>query len=180
MKKLIALMIVALFCLTATAATRHIITEHEAALEDGTIWQFSYFVPDLGAIAATNVYLFETPATSEYHFQWEIYSTGGMYMYIYENPTISDTQTESTVYCKNRIDDTASPISMWIEGNFTLGSAGSTIIKEVAVGSGNKAGGVGGSDVGWILAQSEQYYIVLTAITGNPAYTFTLQWHKNE
>lgn len=180
MRKLaVVLVIVALFCVGAVANTRFIVTEHEAALEDGEVWQFSYFVDDLGSIGATNVYLFDTPATEEYHFTWEIYSTGGIYMYIYENPTISDTQTESTMYCKNRIKDTASPIGMWIEGNFTLDSAGSTVIKEVAVGSGNRAGGVGSSDVGWVLAQSEQYYIIFTALTANPAYSITLQWHRD-
>jgi len=98
---------------------------------------------------------------------------------MYENPTISDTQTESTVYCKNRITDIASPISVWTEGNFTLGSTGSTLIMEVAIGSGNKAGGISTSDGGWVLAQGEQYYIVLTALTDNPAYSITLQWHRD-
>lgn len=175
---------IALFCIggaadDANTTTRHTTTEHEAALQDALVWMYSVYNSDLGTAGQTESYLISTPATNKYHFKWQVYATGGVYMYIYEDPTISDTQTESTVYVKNRIYDTASPISVWTSGNFTITDTGSTIIRQAVVAGGNKAGGFGGSDTGWILEQGEQYYILLTAIAANPAYSLALQWHRH-
>jgi len=177
---LVVLALVMVGSITGMAATRHIITPDVAKLFDGTLWQYSFYVADLGSATATNEYLLKTPATGEYHLSWEIYASAGVYMYIYENPTINATQTESTTYCKNRVKDTATTVKVWADGYFTLGSTGSKLIREVMVAGGNKAGGTGSANTGWILAADEEYYILLTAIVDNPAYSLTLQWHSHE
>ena len=184
MYKLVILIVLALVIVGAImgmAAQRHTIDAYEAGLVDGTIWEYSVYVADLGVAGSTDAYLIKTPATGTYHMLWRLNAGGGMYVQIYENPTIVSTQTESTTYCKNRIKDTATTVQLWTNGNFTLGSAGSTIIKTVMTGTTYTISGTqAASGTGWWLKQSEEYYILLTAIASNPGYTMEIQWHLHE
>ena len=178
---LIVLALVMVGSITGMAAQRHTINAYEAGLIDGTIWSYTVYVADLGTAGSTDAYLIKTPATGTYHMCWCLNAGGGMYMQVYENPTIVSTQTESTVYCKNRVKDTATTVQLWTDANFVLDSAGSTIIKTVMTGTTYTISGSSTiSSTGWWLKQSEEYYVLITAIAANPGYGLTIQWHLHE
>ena len=178
---LIVLALVMVGSITGMATQKHTINAYEAGLIDGTLWEYSLYVADLGTAGQTDSYLIKTPATGTYHMTWALSAGGGMYMQIYENPTISSTQTESTTYCKNRIKDTATTVQVWTNSNFTPGDVGSTIIKTVMTGSAYTiSGSAASSGTGWWLDQDTYYYILITAIATNPGYAFRIQWHLHE